>query len=126
MKTPVLVVLIIVSIGFWIGTACAAMQLRGEKGHDSQWLACLLLGVLALIYAAGLPDLILRKSLEQQKEATSRSMRSVLKQKTDEKEPSNSEDMHQAKRLATHKWICPKCGQFISEDECPFCGHRTK
>ena len=127
MKTWVIII-IILSFCSWIGTAIASVRLREKKGYESSWILCLLFGPLALIYAAGLPDLILRKKLDQQNESKTRiPIRSVSEQKANENGTLSPSEAHtKQKPSVTHKWLCPNCGQLISEDECPFCGYKTE
>ena len=55
--------LIIVSIIVWIVLGCLSCDLRSKKGYDGGFLMGFLLGVFALIYNAGLPDLYLKNQL---------------------------------------------------------------
>ena len=56
--------LIIVSIIGWIVFGCLSCDLRSKKGYDGGFLMGFLFGIFALIYNAGIPDLIIRDQLK--------------------------------------------------------------
>ena len=119
-------VIIVGALGIWIGTAYAAVTLREKKGHEKSWGWCLLFGMISLIYAAGLPDMILRKSIKEQIEAKPRFfIQNTLEEAKLEETPTKKE-VNTLKRVDKHQWRCANCGQLISEEKCPFCGHQTK
>ena len=121
-----IVISIIVFLGIWIGTAYAAVMLREKKGHEKRWGLCLLFGIISLIYAAGLPDMILRKSIKEQIEAKPRFLIQNTSKELESKETSTKKEANDPKRIEKHQWRCANCGQLISEEECPFCGYQTK
>ncbi len=117
---------IIISVCAWIGMAAASVSLRKQKGYSDGWLLGLLFGAFALIYSAGLPDLIAREKLKSTYEVINQ-RKPILKHiaqsdKEDEYAPTN----RQSAAKALHMWRCSNCGEMISEEICPFCGADNK
>ena len=125
MKTWEIIFLVLFAGGVWIGTAYAAVKLRERKGYEKSWIVCLLFGMLSLIYAAGLPDMILRKSIKEQIESKPHFLIQNASKEVKSEAPQKKV-VNDGKKIDKHQWRCANCGQFISEDECPFCGYRTK
>lgn len=57
------VFLIIISIIIWLIFGYLSYDLRAKKGYDGGFVLGFLFGIFALIYNAGLPDLILRDKI---------------------------------------------------------------
>lgn len=127
----------IVSIILWICVAQAAVTLRVKKGHEPSYLFCYLFGLCALIYAAGLPDLIVREKLFdieyklKQKSNYSHIDNIVSKEEFDTtKTKSDKINLNtETKKVkidtaVAHMWRCNGCGELIDKDVCPYCGYK--
>ena len=51
----IIVISAILSITIWIVCACLSLDLREKKGYENGLLPALILGIMYLIYCAGLP-----------------------------------------------------------------------
>ncbi len=97
-----LIIGIVAFIFYWIICACLTMELYSKNGYDGGFWIGFLLGIIGLIYSAGLPD-ISKNEKEKFKDLT--------------KEQSNASYI-----------FCNKCGFPIYEDEnkCSNCGYKKE
>ena len=60
--TPAAITILVISIVFWLICGFLSMNLHSKKGYSGGFLIGFLLGLIGLIYCAGLPDLIKRRA----------------------------------------------------------------
>ena len=92
----------------WIICGFLSFDLQDKKGYEGGFLIGFLLGIIGLIYSAGLPDINKKKIKKQSNKEI------VLENDIDE----YGEDF----------LLCKNCGMQIFEDEktCPNCGKPKK
>ena len=104
------VIAIIFIIIFWIISGFLSMDLQSKKGYNGVFWLGFLLGIVGLVYSAGLPDISKKKTTKKSKE-----------QDTEKTEELTEEQANKGKYI-----LCPKCGFPIWEDEdqCSNCGYK--
>ena len=97
----------LICIVIWIICGFLSMDLQQKKGYNSGFWIGFLLGIIGLIYSAGLPDITKKKIIKQSNKE------SVIEY---EEINDDVEDIV----------ICKKCGNQIFEDEtkCSNCGEK--
>ncbi len=108
-----LIIGVVVCIFYWIICACLTMELYRKKGYDGGFWVGFFLGIIGLIYSAGLPDISKKENENDQK---------II-----EKKIEKFKDL--TKEQANAPYIfCKNCGFPIYEDEneCANCGYKKK
>ena len=124
------IILIIISIIVWIIFGWFSYRLREEKGYEGGFIIGFLFGVFALIYSAGLPDLIVRNEIniikKELKTLDIKHTEKLVAKKPEEKFYKKTQTEINEQKQGFHLWRCPKCGEMISNEPCPKCGYKNE
>ena len=126
------IITIIITIAIWLAFGYFSYRLRQTKGYSGGLVTGFLFGLFALIYNAGLPDLIARSKIDQLKlEINNKKNYSKPNSVFDKVEDSNATDKQNTASIKdkvniVHMWRCNNCGEMISSSPCPKCGYDNK
>ncbi len=101
--------IILMCLMVWCICGGLSKDLQTQKGYDGGFVIGFLLGIIGLIYSAGLPD-------KSKKQITIKDNEQIIE--SIREEDDEIEDIE----------ICPKCGNqiFSDEDKCSNCGREKQ